>query len=178
VIRARLKEHSFMFSLEQMVETIMAPTILIRNKANRDKKINKDNLLKIQTKNLLRYLYSLKPEYKQFDLIIESNMMHHFDVYFKLLSALDIYNITSKLATFVKSDKVKSISSKSLQLVENINKLANYYITTALETLIKTSNFLIILEMDWPLLSIIKEIFQDNLSKDKSDDTIVYNYRV
>lgn len=124
---------------------------------------SKDSLLQSQTHNLLLYLYSIKPEYKQFNNVIESNMLYHFDIYFKVLSTLDIYNITSKLISFTKNHINKKIATRSLKVIQDINKMANYYITTVFENLIKTSNFVEILDMDWPILSIIKKVFAENI---------------
>lgn len=142
---------------------------------------SKDTLLKNQTDNLLRYLYIIKPEYKEYIDDIEKNMLHHFDVHFKILSALDIYNITSKLLKFTKtSKKLGKISYKSIKLLEDIHASANYDITTTYESFLNKRNYDEIRSMEWPLLRIIKECFHSDLieidSPESNNITDIYNY--
>lgn len=139
---------------------------------------SKDSLLSSQITLLTNYLYYIKPEYKQFKSIIETNMEFHFDEYFKILSILDLYNITSKILTFAKnSDELGKIGIKSIRLVENLNKSANAYFSI-FEKLLNKKDYAAIQEMEWPLLSIIKENFVDDLFRSslESEITDIYNY--
>lgn len=134
--------------------------------------LSKDRLLKNQIEYLSSYLYSIKPEYKEFSNIIENNMKYHFDEYFKVLSALDIYNITSKILTFTNyGKKIGKINKNSKTLVTNINISANYYLTTVFEKLLNTNNYTEFIDMEWPLLSIIQDVFNNrNNAKDGNNE--------
>ncbi len=141
---------------------------------------NKDHLLRRQTKELLNYLYSTKPEYKQFESGLENNMLYNFSAYFKILTTLDLYNLTSKFIDFLKSNHSIKPCKDSVGLVMEINRSAEYYISVILNRLITQRNFKEIEEMDWPLFSIINDIFNDNrFTKSSISDKIVdiYNFK-
>jgi hypothetical protein len=143
---------------------------------------SKASFLNKQVKDLLGYLYATKPEFKEFGTSIEPVMLHNYKEYFKVLSALDIYNLSLKFVDFLKSDNkyVKNPYMQSIKLISDINKSAEYYLTTVLNKLITERNFDEINAMEWPILTIIKDLFSDNLADnfEKDYDSIVdvYNF--
>jgi len=134
-----------------------------------------DKLLDIQIENLLYYLYSIKPEYEEYDQFLKGNAKYYFDTYFKILSVLDIYNICAKFLSFIKLNKKKFKKlnvSKSKALVEAILKLSDYYITVIFDELINTNDHNKFKKMEWPILSIINSIFAENVYKSGSESSI------
>jgi hypothetical protein len=126
------------------------------------------SILDIQINNLLYYLYSVKPEYEEYDQFLKGNAKYDFDTYFKILSALDLYNICAKLLSFLKLNKkkLKRVNvSKSKLLLEAILKLADYYLTDVFDEMINAKDNAKFKQMEWPILSIINNIFAENLYK-------------
>lgn len=146
---------------------------------NKDIPISKDNLLQSQIDWLLHNLYKVKPEYKHFN-IINNNIVYHYDEYFKILSALDIFNISSKILLYLNTTKhLGEISDQSVHLVTAINNSANYYLTTVFEKLLNTKDYTEFQNMDWPAISIIKEIFaKDIYNKNIINISNTYTYYV
>lgn len=127
-----------------------------------------EDVLDIQVENLLHYLYSIKPEYEEYDQFLKGNAKYYFESYFKILSVLDIYNICYKLLSFLKMNKKKLKSvhhGKSKSLLEAMLKLSDYYISIIFDELINTNNYIKFQKMEWPILSIINSIFQENMYK-------------
>ncbi len=125
---------------------------------------NIDNLLNNQVNNLLHYLYKFKPAYKQNNAVIENHIMYHFNHYFKILSALDIYSAAHKLLTFSEPYKKKGRSNKSIKLLENIKASADYDLVNTLEYFINNKNYEDIRNMEWPIHRVIKECFYEDLA--------------
>jgi hypothetical protein len=126
---------------------------------------NKTQFHNKQVKDLLNYLYSSKPEYIEFGTSIEMAMSHHYSEYFKVLTALDLYNLTVKFIEFLKNPSASSVKvsdKASIKLISELNKSSEYYLTTVLNKLITERNFEEVNDMEWPILSIIKDIFFDN----------------
>ncbi len=144
---------------------------------------NKTRFHNKQVKDLLSYLYSSKPEYAEFGTSIEMAMSHHYSEYFKVLTALDLFNLTVKFIEFFKNPSVMSmkVSDKaSIKLISELNKSSEYYLTTVLNKLITERNFNDVNAMEWPILSIIKDVFFNNHANnftDKYDSIVdVYNF--
>lgn len=141
-----------------------------------DTSISSDtSILDIQINNLLYYLYSIKPEYEEYDQFLKGNATYEFDTYFKILSVLDIYNICSKFLSFLKLNKkrLKKINiSKSQSLIESIFKLADHYITVIFDEMINAKDTEKFQKMEWPILSIINTIFAKNVYKSGYESSI------
>ena len=143
-------------------------------------------LLEMHVDYLIKYLCYLKPEYNEFSQELYRNIPYHFDEYFRVLTSLDLYYITSgildNLKEFKKNNKSIKIGSKSLKLVNDLHKSADYYLTTILQKLLNStdSNSDSKNQIDeWPMLNIIKDIFCDSRYTDdqiqKITDVIVYH---
>lgn len=140
-------------------------------------RFNKDTLLQIQIENLLLYLYSVKPEYKQYDVTIKNNMLYHFNEYFKVLSALDIYNISSKLLSFInKKKQLGNICKNTIALITNMLNLSNHYITTKFQQLLHATDYTEFINMEWPALCIIKQLFKITIPIVANTVTDIYAY--
>jgi len=95
---------------------------------------------------------------------------------FKLLSITDIYGFTQKLLMVFKlKDSTIIVPHKScIDLIEKINEYAQYYITTEMNKLISTpSHEENILNMEWPIYTIIKKCFFNNLISNTDIGNIV-----
>lgn len=142
---------------------------------------SKTQFLNKQTKDLLAYLYASKPEFKEFGASIETPMLHHYAEYFKILTVLDIYNLTSKFIDFLKTNQyVKNPHRESIKLITELNKSSEYYLTIVFNKLITERNFEEVQSMEWPMLSIIKEIFApdkaEHFADNYNDIVDVYNF--
>lgn len=85
---------------------------------------------------------------------------NHYDVVFKLLTCIDLYMFTIRFnRMLVQQSKV---SKKCTHLVDKINKLAEYYISTEMNKLIADSDYVEQIEkMEYPILTIIKKCFAE-----------------
>jgi hypothetical protein len=142
----------------------------------------KTQFLTKQVHALLSYLYSTKPEFRELGTSLETAMMHHYSEYFKVLTVLDIYNLTSKFIDFLKvgSSYIKHPYKESVRLINDLNKSAEYYLTIVLNKLISQRSYEEIQQMEWPVLSIIKDVFSDDHVENfgrKEFESIVDVYR-
>lgn len=143
---------------------------------------NKDQFKNKQIQVLLNYLYTSKVEYKEFSASLDPIVQHHYKEYFKILTTLDLFNFTSKFLDIFKSNLLNTTPyTKCVKLISDLNKSAEYYLTHVLLKLIQEQNYDEVINMEWPILTIIKDIFQDNEAANFTDtnyDSIidVYNY--
>lgn len=89
-----------------------------------------------------------------------------FEAVFKLLSVTDIYGFTQKLLMVFKIRDSTIVTPHKLinELVEKINKSAQHYLTVEMNKLISTPSYEDeIMKMEWPIYTIIKKIFSNNL---------------
>lgn len=148
---------------------------------NNSNNVSKDTLLLSQVNNLLDYLYYIKPEYQQHDYIIRNNIKYHFDEYFKILSILDLYAVTDKLLYFTKVSKtIGKVGTNTRSLIHKLNKAASCYLTNSLQSLIETADYNSFTDMEWPMLTIIQDVFMDNkvcnIDKISKNITDIYSY--
>jgi hypothetical protein len=127
---------------------------------------SRNKFMEKQIKALMTYLVSTKPEFKEFGAMLETEIIHHYNEYFKILSVLDIYNISSKLIEFFKSKEASAVSTckESIKLISDINKNAEHYLSIVLNKLITSRNFDEVAAMEWPMLGIIQNVFEPNLA--------------
>ena len=96
------------------------------------------------------------------------------------LSASELFSVTEKLLDFVHIKKSIKPSTSSIKLLKHLNRLAEQYLTTNITSLIETRNYADIIAGEWPLLSIIKEVFINSLITPEFNDhdsiIDVYNY--
>jgi hypothetical protein len=93
---------------------------------------------------------------------------NHFEAVFKLLSVVDLYGITQKLEILFTNKSFGCIIPHKLclDLVKKVNKYAEYYLTTEMNKLIADRSYeKTILENEWPIATIIKKCFYENLTK-------------
>ena len=106
---------------------------------------------------------------------------NHFEAVFKLLSATDIFGFTNKLLTVfnLKDKTIVTPYNKCIELLEKINKYAEQYLTVEMNKLIMDKYYeKNILEMDWPILTIIQNCFCDFLVDNTKIGTIVDVYNI
>lgn len=78
-----------------------------------------------------------------------------FDKFYKLYSAVDTYNFCTKLGKYFEKISVKA----NLDLVQKIAKVSEHYLTNVMLKVINNPD----LQIDWPIFSILKECFTDNV---------------
>ena len=109
--------------------------------------------------------------------ILYYNVKNNYQHYFKILTVIDLYNVTTRLINL--ADKGISYK-KSIDLIKQLNKSSDYYLTTILNDLNK-SILKNVDHLEFPILTIIKDIFEENhvnAFDEKSYNCIidVYNY--
>jgi hypothetical protein len=135
-----------------------------------------------QLTGLLGYLLSSKPEFNNLEVPLWNSILHHRDEFFKILTTLDLYNVTLKMREFIKNDpNLINTYKESIELITTLNKSADYYLSTVLNRLLEQGNYEDIQKMEWPLLTIIKDVFSsDNVinfsEKDYHEIVDVYNF--
>lgn len=77
----------------------------------------------------------------------------NFDKFYKLYSAVDTLDFSKKLSSFLD----KKTSKSNIDLLKQIEKISEYYLTTIMLKLIQNHE----LEFDWPVFYILKECFQE-----------------
>lgn len=122
---------------------------------------------KKQITNLLNYLITSKIEFKETEVQLFNLIKYRFSSFFKILTVLDLYNISNKFIDFMKHCKAKNYKpyDKNLELMFNLNKSSEYYINIVLTKLIEKKNYKEVDNMEWPILTIIKDNFSENHSE-------------
>jgi hypothetical protein len=93
-----------------------------------------------------------------------------FEAVFKLLSASDIYGFTSKLLSIfnINDKNIIKPHKTCIELLKRINDESEYFILSEMNKLIANSSYeKTILEMEWPMFTIIKKCFSDNTATDE-----------
>lgn len=103
-----------------------------------------------------------------------------FEAVFKLLTVIDIFGFTKKLLhVFTLNDKTIVTPHKMhIELVKKINSYAESYLTTEMNKLISTKSYeSVVIDMEWPIYTIIKKCFYEFLASivDIGDITEVFN---
>jgi hypothetical protein len=138
----------------------------------------------IQYQGLLDYLYSCKPEYKESAAILAAGIRSNYQLYFRILSILDLYMIMLRLTDFLqfKQEYAFTPYSGSVNLVKKIFAECDLYLTEAISMVINGDSSIVdkYQNSEWPVLSIIKKIFAHRLlsaGKTKAEDIVdIYNY--
>lgn len=128
---------------------------------------------KRQIDMLLLFLYYIKPEFKECDNIIRNDISFNYDKYFKILTALDLLNVSSKILSFITSKKSSIKACKeSIILLKKLVDSSSNIITSKLNKIINERNSgEEINDFEWPILTIIKEVFEDShINKFKSTE--------
>ena len=104
-----------------------------------------------------------------------------FEAVFKLMTSADIYSFTQKLITiFDLNDKSIVVPHKScIELLKKINKTSEHFLTVEMNKLILDGNYeKTILEMEWPLFTIIKSCFYENTILHKKIGNIIEVFNI
>ena len=104
-----------------------------------------------------------------------------FEAVFKLMTSADIYSFTQKLITiFNLNDKSIVVPHKScIELLKKINKASEHFLTVEMNKLILDGNYeKTILEMEWPLFTIIKSCFYENTILHKKIGNIIEVFNI
>jgi hypothetical protein len=138
----------------------------------------------LQTNNLISYLHTCKPEYRELGLPLQTGIKLYFNNYFKALSILDLFMIMSRLLDFLqmKNSEISTPYSGSVKLIRQIFSECDLYLTDTLTKLTGVES-LTFLEsfpnQEWPIMTIIKKVFEHRKldSAAKLDDVVdIYNY--
>jgi hypothetical protein len=137
-----------------------------------------------QKQQLVHYLFSAKPEYKETGPPLLTGVSHSFDSYFKILSILDLFMVMGRFIDFFKFKRslVFTPHSSCIELVKDIHNQCDLYLTNSLDSILRDigHNIDIIEKDEWPIEKIIKKTFSDhnikNISVDAKSIVDVYNY--
>ena len=118
----------------------------------------------LQRLNLINYLYSCKPEYKEIGMLLQTGIKLYYSVYFKVLSILDLYMIMSRLLDFLqmKNNDTTTPYNETIKLVKTIFAECDLYLTETLTKLMSIDSLTFIesfTNAEWPVLTIIKKVF-------------------
>jgi hypothetical protein len=106
---------------------------------------------------------------------------NQFEAVFKLLSVTDLYGFTKKMLTMfsIKDKTIIEPSKMIIELLEKINKNAEHYIIVEMNKLIFDKTYeKTILEMEWPIYTIIKNCFSDYSIKNRKIENIIDVYNI
>jgi hypothetical protein len=138
---------------------------------------DRDKFLSTQIDDLLRYLYSIYKDYKDHNDVFRKKLQYHYWAFFKILTALDIYIVTTGISSMMKHHKgIGSVSREASDLVHDIKKSCDYYLINYVELLLGMSDYSTIEEVPWPNIDIIKKHFAKYKSTKISTGAIVINY--
>jgi hypothetical protein len=140
---------------------------------------NQKYLERQQETQLLEYLLSLKPEYKENSAFLSNLLKFNFEAMFRVLSCLDIYSASEKLYNFMsRNAREHPISNSSIEFVRKILMLSDNILTTNLAFILDNKNYDSIVAMEWPAKTIIKALFSENLYTNEpvSDIVSLYSY--
>ena len=104
-----------------------------------------------------------------------------FEAVFKLMTSADIYGFTQKLLTiFDIGDKTIIVPHKiCIDLIKKINKTAEHFITVEMNKLILDNNYeKTILEMEWPIFTIIKSCFYESTILNNKPGNIIEAFNI
>jgi hypothetical protein len=106
---------------------------------------------------------------------------HHFDIIFKVLTSIDIYMFSIRMAKLLTGTTYK-VGKKIIALVNKMNKIAESYITTTMNELIEDEKMAKkVEEEDYPMLAIIKKCFPEYIDGMKYNEigtiTDIYCYQ-
>ena len=112
---------------------------------------------------------------------LQTLFKNNFEAVFKLLSITDIFGFTKKLLTLFDMNDKKIIKpySKCIDLLDNMNKYAEQYLTIELNKLILDKNYeKTILSGNYPIYNLIKHCFCENSVNNIKINKIVDVYNV
>jgi hypothetical protein len=147
-----------------------------------------DNMKKfeeLQQTNLLNYLYSCKPEYKDIGPPLQASIRSYYTTYFKILSILDLYMVMSRLLDFLqmRGNQIIAPYSGTTKLVKQIFAECDLYLTETLNNLMSIdsgTNIESYQNAEWPILTIIRKVFahkQINIESVNLDEIVdIYNF--
>jgi hypothetical protein len=140
-----------------------------------------------QIDGLSSYLYYVNPEYKQYDDVFRKKIEYHYWAFFKILTVLDMYSVTSSILALIKKHKgIGPISRDASDLISDINESCNYYVINVVELLLNMNinDYSTVEEIEWPNLYIIKKHFakyksaKETTPVDKDANIINYNKKI
>lgn len=135
-----------------------------------------------EVNNILHWYLQLFPnknKNKEELIVIFKN---NFNAVFKLLTAMDIFMFTTRLSAML--NQQDNVNKKCIELVDNINKMSEFFITNEMNILIKNTDYSKqIDEMPFPIETIITKHFSEFLTtcdskNSKSNEIIISDYYV
>lgn len=130
-----------------------------------------------QIQNLHDYLMSSKPEYKEQSSYLMMFIKYNYGIAFKVLSILDLYNVSQKLIDFIVHNKDKNISAIPLTIAKKMFAFADTYLNKQMEYILNNKSFDELLKSEWPLNEVIQELFKDHVFKEDDAENIISVYQ-
>jgi hypothetical protein len=104
-----------------------------------------------------------------------------FEAVFKLLTTIDLYGVTKKLLSMFKlnDDTISKPHKNSIELLRKINNNTRYFFCGEMNKLISDKNYeKTVLEMEWPIHTIIKNCFNEFLTSNSQIGNIIDIYNI
>lgn len=121
---------------------------------------NIDKFQDIQIEHLLRIYINEFPTFESKKDELTLIFKKHFNSVFKLFTALDIYTFSQKIMMLLESQEIIKISKNGIALIEQINRIAENFLTIDVSNLLSNPTYYIEIENNpWPMLSIIIQCF-------------------
>lgn len=125
----------------------------------RDDETDTAVLGQLQRTRIMQYYQLLFPEFmKQHEAKLKDALDNKFDIVYKVFTAIDMYTHTDRLLKYI-NKPILNTCDEAISLVMKINKIATYYLTTVMKTVI--SNNIKIDSIVYPNHDIITQCFSD-----------------
>jgi len=140
---------------------------------------NIKHLEETQIHALHDYLIGIKPEYKEQSNYILNTIKYNYGAMFKVLSVLDLYNVSQKLLDFFSSNSDRHISASLSGMVKKMFAVADKLLTSQMDIILNNKSFDELLSSEWPVRTAIRSLFMDKAYTQASDVNkviAVYHY--
>lgn len=130
-----------------------------------------------QTDHLIRLLVHNAPNYRDREIELKTLFKNNFDSAFKLMTALDIYGLTTRMKSFLEKEHM---CKESMTILNRLHMRAEKFIVQDMDDLLVNRNSKKILDMPSPMLQLMKDVFKDynclHFKKGTIVDMFVFNF--
>ncbi len=131
-----------------------------------------------ELQNLLYWYLQLYPNKAKQKEELHVMFKHNAYASFKLLTAMDLYMFTARFNALLSKQNI-GVNKKCFELLEKINKLSEVYITTEINNLMRDQTYgAQVLAADFPIETIIKKCFVDNMIDVAKNKRVITDYYV
>jgi hypothetical protein len=118
-----------------------------------------------QFEALLNYLISTKPEYQEQSNYIYNIIKYNYSLMFRILTVLDVYNVSQKLLELL--DSQSGVAPASTKLLHRIFTMADKLLVSNMMYILDNNSYTA--NIEWPMRSIISDVFSAYMYTDAVD---------